>query len=477
MIERILLTLMVGTSLTGAAAAQEAPPTPEAPAAALEPVELTEAEALAQDAAIYSRAYDVSLDEAMRRLLVMHDSADQVASIERGNSDKVAGMAFVNRGEFSLRVHSTSAMSAPGELRRRGRPMKVGKPRRELAATNRAARVKIDDATVAKAEAAIAADSAAPVRVVANAKANRGQLQSQLKRELPRLEALPGFEFATLDESIGGILVMFNGDPATQPEREAEVAAILSAPFTVNFAPGGFKDVAIYGGMTVQELGQTFCMTGFSAIRSSDQKSGVITAAHCATPNQITIRDSGGSTYNLTQGLKKQDNFGDIMFLSGTPTATAQFRYDSTGSLRTVTGTRSRSATAVSNGTISSPGTTIGSFVCHLGQDYNRSTYHVQSCGEVIATGSPSGYNDTDKTSGGYVLVRNTQSGAGTVRSTGYGTLKCFRGDSGGPWFANTIAFGVTAQCNWWDGAETIAMWAKYTSVDLFHYIGVTIRM
>lgn len=125
----------------------------------------------------------------MRRLLVMHDAADQVASIERGNSDKVAGVAFVNRGEFELRVHATSPMAAPGEIRRRGRPMKVGKPRRELAATNRAARVKIDDATVAKAEAAIAADATAPVRVVPKAKANRGQLQSQLKREQPRLEA------------------------------------------------------------------------------------------------------------------------------------------------------------------------------------------------------------------------------------------------------------------------------------------------
>jgi hypothetical protein len=355
--------------------------------------------------------------------------------------------------------------------------MTVGRARRDLAATNRAARVGVSDAAVASAEAAIATDASVPVRVNASARLNRGQLQSELQRQRSRLEALPGFDFATLDESIGGILVMLNGDPATQQAREADVGAILSVPFSVYFAPGGFKNTAIYGGMTTSELGRTWCMTGFSATRNSDSKSGVITAAHCNSPNQISIRDSGGTTYNLAQGLRKEDNFADIMFLSGTPTATAQFRYDSSGYLRTVTGTRSRSATAVSNGTISSPGTTIGSFVCHLGQDYAGSTYHVQSCGEVIATGSPYGYDSTDKTSGGFVLVRNTQSGAGTVRSSGSGTLKCFRGDSGGPWFANTIAFGIHSQCNWWDGAETIAMWSKYSSVDLFHYIGVTIRM
>lgn len=108
--------------------------------------------------------------------------------------------------------------------------------------------------------------------------------------------------------------------------------------------------------MTIQELGQTTFMTGFSAIRGSDQKSGVITAAHCATPNQITIRDSGGSTYNLAQGLKKQDNFGDIMFLSGTPTATAQFRYDWTGYLRTVCSSPPARRKPASRGGNSRPG-------------------------------------------------------------------------------------------------------------------------
>jgi hypothetical protein len=170
----------------------------------------------------------------------------------------------------------------------------------------------------------------------------------------------------------------------------------------------------------------------------------------------------------LTQGLRKEDNFADIMFLSGTPIATAQFRYDSSGYLRD----RYWNPLTLRYCCFKRDDLQSRNYdrLVRLSsrQDYAGSTYHVQSCGEVVATGSPSGYDSTDKTSGGFVLVRNTQSGAGTVRSSGSGTLKCFRGDSGGPWFANTIAFGIHSQCNWWDGAETIAMWSKYSSVDLF---------
>lgn len=72
--------------------------------------------------------------------------------------------------------------------------------------------------------------------------------------------------------------------------------------------------------------------------------------------------------------------------------------------------------------------------------------------------------------------MRNTQSGAGTVRTSGAGTLLCFSGDSGGPWFAGTNAFGVMSACAWQNGITngTVA-YSMYTSVDAFPSIGVTI--
>jgi hypothetical protein len=234
----------------------------------------------------------VPVEEAMRRLLVMHDTADQVASIERGNATKLAGVSFVNRGEFALRVHANGQLNVPTELRRRGRPMTVGRARRDLAATNRAARVGVSDAAVASAEAAIAADAAVPVRVHSSARMNRGQLQSELQRQRARLEALPNFEFATLDESIGGVLVMLNGDPATQ--QAAKPMWEQSCPFpSQSILRLVVSRIQQFTGDDDERVGPQLVYDGFSAIRNSDSKSGVITAAHCNSANQISIRDSG----------------------------------------------------------------------------------------------------------------------------------------------------------------------------------------
>lgn len=79
-------------------------------------------------------------------------------------------------------------------------------------------------------------------------------------------------------------------------------------------------------------------------------------------------------------------------------------------------------------------------------------------------------------TGGSFVLMRNTQSGAGTARTVGNGTLRCFPGDSGGPVFAGTIAYGVMSTCSWVDGDQNKPVtYATYTSVDYFNKIGVSI--
>jgi hypothetical protein len=116
----------------------------------------------------------------------------------------------------------------------------------------------------------------------------------------------------------------------------------------------------------------------------------------------------------------------------------------------------------------------MGLFLCHLGQQRLDSSNVVQSCGEVLST--TANRNTNTVTGGSYVMVRNTQSGAGTLRTTGTGTLLCFQGDSGGPWFAGTIALGVQSSCAW-EGRITngTTQWSTYTSVDTFPSIGVTI--
>ena len=157
------------------------------------------------------------------------------------------------------------------------------------------------------------------------------------------------------------------------------------------------------------------------------------------------------------------------------PTGVGQFFADTASPARAVTSTRSRTSTnAASGGTSTTVGTTTGSFVCHLGQDSAGSGYFVQSCGEVVST---NGSKTSSPLAGGtYVVVRNTQTGAGSVTTSGTGTLKCFPGDSGGPVFANTTAFGIMSACSWKNNVTggTVS-YALYTSVDFFSNIGVTI--
>jgi hypothetical protein len=215
-------------------------------------------------------------------------------------------------------------------------------------------------------------------------------------------------------------------------------------------------------------------MTAFAAKHNTTGKTGLVTAGHCVGTS-LWLND-GGTANLMTQGTPmNSDTAGDLMFLSGTPSAVAEFYYDGTNSVRSVTGTRSRANTTAGNGTLTTAGTTTGTFVCHLGQQTPGSSNVVQSCGEVVSTKATKGIG-ASFIGGSYVLVRNTQSGAGTLRATGTGTLLCFKGDSGGPWFSNTIAFGVLSVCSWKNNVENgTAEYSMYTSVDAFPSIGVTI--
>ncbi|KQE06144.1 hypothetical protein APD35_14255 [Acinetobacter pittii] len=56
--------------------------------------------------------------------------------------------------------------------------------------------------------------------------------------------------------------------------------------------------------------------------------------------------------------------------------------------------------------------------------------------------------------------------------TSGLGTLRCFRGDSGGPWFALNVAFGIQSACSWKDAGETVTNTVIYTSVDYLADIG-----
>lgn len=412
----------------------------------------------------------------------MSDIDAEVDAAESGEGEDFAGSYFDNSAtQFALVVRTKKVKKPDRILIRKGRgaaardPAAKAKRRADRKAMR--AKLKLTDSEVEQAEDILAQDVQVPLKFKGSAANSVRVLQAAINASAQSLVAIPGFQTAFVDNKTGEVVLMV--DAKSPDVASAEAAKFLKVPYRIELVPGGFVTTALRGGQFSSIPGQRWCMTSFAAKHNTTGKTGLVTAGHCkpqstTPPTPISLND-GGTNYVMTQGapLNLQPT-GDLMFLSGTPTAVAEFYYDGTGAVRSVTGTRSRASTTASNGTWSNPGTTTGSFVCHLGQQTLGSSNVVQSCGEVISTKGQ--VTSGLLTGGSYVIVRNTQSGAGTVRTSGTGTLLCFKGDSGGPWFANTIAFGVHSSCAWVNGIQNgTAAYAIYTSVDAFPSIGVTI--
>lgn len=440
------------------------------------PTVLDSEEALAIDAKFYAEAYGVPYEEAAKRLSIMFDIGTDADAAESEEGDDFAGSYFDNSAaQFALVVRTKKANKADRILMRKARAVAARDPaaRARRRAERRAlrAKFKLADSAVEQVEDILGQDVQVPLKFKGSAANSMRVLQAAIDTNTQSLAAIPGFQTAFVDHKTGEVVVMV--DAKSPDVASAEAAKFLKVPYRIELVPGGFVKTALRGGQFSSIPGRRWCMTAFAARHNTTGNTGVVTAGHCTTTNTISLND-GGTGYAMTQGapLNGQPS-GDLMFLSGAPTSVAEFYYDGTGSVRSVTGTRSRASTTAGNGRWSTVGTTTGSFVCHLGQQTLGSSNVVQSCGEVVSTTATA--KATAFTGGSYVVVRNTQSGAGTIRTTGTGTLLCFTGDSGGPWFANTIAFGVHSACAWSDVENGTAAYAVYTSVDAFPSIGVTI--
>jgi hypothetical protein len=443
-----------------------------------DPAPLDSGEALAADAKLYAEAYGVSQEEAAKRLSIMFDIGAEADAAESEEGDDFAGRYFDNSAtQFGLVVRTKKASKPERILKRKARavatrdPATKAKRRAERKALR--AKFKLTDVEVEQAEDILAQEAQVPLKFKGSAANSVRVLQAAIDASAQSLAAIPGFQTAFVDNKTGEVVLMV--DAKSPDVASGEAAKFLKVPYRIELVPGGFVKTALRGGQDALVQGQRRCMTAFAAQHNTTGKTGLVTAGHCAlSTNTISLND-GGTNYAMTQGAAlNSQTAGDLMFLSGTPTAVAEFYYDGTGAARSVTGTRSRANTTAGNGTLTTAGTTTGSFVCHLGQQTLGSSNVVQSCGEVVSTTA----NQTSGvfTGGSYVLVRNTQSGAGTLQTTGTGTLLCFQGDSGGPWFAGTIAFGVHSACAWKNGVlNGTVVYSTYTSVDAFPSIGVTI--
>lgn len=446
-----------------------------------------EAEALAMDAQMYAESYGVSYDEALERLTIMLYGEDTIEDIADSEGANLGGKYYDNSADFGLVIKTKNPKSnktvsfTPKTKVNYGQLNSQAKKERNEARKALHKQLKLNEQQLAKAEEKLSKPQKINIKFQ-KADLTLEQLTKALDTFSEKAKNVEGYSFAFVDQREGLINIVLNKEIPNSTKKELEAYAGVPVKFEV--VEGGMQPVAnmrggslLYKYPSDNRYSPRLCMTAFGA-KHPTQGTGMVTAAHC--PSSMYILADDGKNYALqsytssyTKGTTNDQ--ADIRFIKGSPIGLGQFYYNETTNIRNVTGTRSRLSTNINKGT------TPGSYVCHLGQPSPGSTSNIQSCGEVMSINTSFSYDSDNKlsfssTGGSFVLMRNTQSGAGTTRTSGNGTLRCFPGDSGGPVFAGTIAFGVMSSCSWVDGDQTKPVtYATYTSVDYFNKLGVSI--
>jgi len=339
------------------------------------------ADALAEDAREYARTHDVSLAEALRRLRAQEESVAATDRLQQIYRHRLAGISIEHRPEFRIIVLLTGGEPVPDQ-------------------------------------AFLAGGTTLPVVFRTGAPATRDQLVSALRANQAVIRsAHPRTQGVGVDQRTGELVLLLNAgtaDRAELPAMEAELEALTGVPVSVRLLDRADVDLGIEGGARVEGVdpanGRRYaCTTGF--VVTDGERTGVVTAAHC--PDALTYYDPAGGQIPLTfvggWGARHQD----VQVHVGTPAEQPLFYADGAKKVaRPVTGQRTLS------------GTRAGEAVCRRGE---TSGY---SCSSVELTDfAPPG----DLCGGPCEPVWLTVAGP-----------SCRGGDSGGPIFSGTIAFGIT---------------------------------
>jgi len=389
--------LAFGALLAAAAAAAQAPvaKVPDK-AAGVSTETRARIEALLQDGAEYARLYGVPIDQAMRELQAEQDSVPATEALAAEFQERLAGISIAHEGGFRIVVLLTGAEAiAPRTISAGG--------------------------------------LAVPVVFQTGAPATRTQILAAIAAHQADIRAAlhspPGMG---VDPRTGMLAVMVNGrdvgDGGTE-ELAARFTQLAGVPVEV-VAWGDTTSAAtaaVTGGGRVvgfdpQINHKAVCTSGF--VVTDGSRTALSTAAHC--PDQIGYIDPNGAETPLTMigawGAIYQDVQIHAIAAEGdgtgegagplAPLLYAGFYVDRGKTmLRPVTSWRNRSATRA------------GDLVCHRGE---KTGY---SCAEVAYPDyAPPGDLCAGPCTPTWVAVRGPD---------------CKGGDSGGPVFAGTVAFGL----------------------------------
>jgi hypothetical protein len=338
-------------------------------------------EALAQDAGEYARRNDVTLAEAMARLRAQEESVAATDRLREIHRDRLVGIAIEHRPQYRIVVLLTGSQPVADDI-------------------------------------VSAGGLQVPVVFRTGAAATGEQLVDAIRTHQRAIrEALPGAPGMGVDPRTGELVILVKPQRgrgiADAAAADAAIEKLTGVPVRIEMLEGWDADLAVEGGARVEGVdpadGRRYaCTTGFVVTDAS--RTGIVTAAHC--PDSLVYHDpelgqlplgfvgQWGARYQDVQ-VHDSDRARRPLFHAGGGKAAA----------RPLTSWRNRASTRA------------GDAVCHRGE---RTGY---SCSEVQLTDyAPPG----DLCGGPCDPVWVTVAGP-----------SCRAGDSGGPVFNGTIAFGI----------------------------------
>lgn len=388
---RTVIAVLVAWAIGSPAAAID-PATPLAAVAAPsipDPATLrTPAQALAEDAAEYARQYEVSPIEAIQRLRAQEESVAVTDRLQADYRDRLAGIVIEHRPVWHIVVLLTGTDPVADQ---------------EVMAGGLHVPILFRTGAPATRDAILAAIGA-----------HQADIRAALSYG-------PGMG---VDARTGSLVVMLATaiDDAAASMLSQRLSAIAGVPVEIGATSAVDRNLAIEGGARITGIEPSrgvrqLCTTGF--VVTDGARTGVTTAAHC--PDTIDYANTDHSSTPLTMVGAWGARYQDVQIHVGDAAFAPSFYADSARTvMRPVTSWRNRTSTRV------------GDFVCHRGE---RSGY---SCAEVeYVDYGPPGALCAGPCEPYYVAVKGPH---------------CQGGDSGGPVFAGTIAFGTVKGASYVEG-------------------------
>lgn len=364
-----------------ASAAASAPPLSSIPVA-LDSTRLqSPSEALTQDASEYARLRGLPLEEALRRLRAQEDSVAVTDRLREEYRDRLAGISIEHDPVYRIVVLLTGTQP-------------------------------VSDRVVS------AGGTSLPIHFETGAEATHDQVLAAIRTHQAEIrEGIPKNRGIGIDARTGRLIVLVRRDIAESadlPAADSLLSALTGVPSHVRPVGGEARNLAVEGGARVVGTdpadGRRYtCTTGF--VVTDRARTAVLTAAHC--PDELAYVGTDGNPVPLSYVGAWGAVFQDVQVHASDLELKPRFLVDrARGLARPLTGQRARASTRQ------------GDIVCRRGES---SGY---SCSTVdYVDFAPPG----DLCAGPCEPVWVSVAGP-----------TCRSGDSGGPVFVGTTAFGIT---------------------------------